>query len=128
MTTTAKQLIARYNRSTGNFADNLREMGADDIAQSYTMPLAEAQKVVDHIAFLEMSVFDYFRKTLGDDPKDNSFRKLLCGSGCGAHCVRAIDAAAALFAICGEAKPVNAMQREAVLAMINQTIEVFFHG
>lgn len=48
---TAALLISRYNRSTGNFADNLREMDAQDIDSQYQLRggMLAAQRVYDHI-------------------------------------------------------------------------------
>ena len=39
----ARAFVARYFRSTGNFADNVREMGADDIASQYSFSLEQAR-------------------------------------------------------------------------------------
>lgn len=136
---TAKQMISRYNRSTGNFADNLREMGRDDIVDQYGLSDVEAQKVIDHIAQQERgaervtivtatrakSVFDYFCEKLGDEPDDETLRDLPVQSGCGNDCAEAIDVAAKLIAICDKAKRCN---RAPILHMVNETCRIFWHG
>lgn len=44
-----ESLIKKYDKSTGNFADNLREMDADDISKQFDMTLADARRVFNHI-------------------------------------------------------------------------------
>lgn len=123
--TTAKQLLARYNRSTGNFADNLREMGADDIAQAFRMPIEDAQNVADRISG---NVFNYFRKTLGNAPRDGELVNVMMDTCVGRDCAMVIDAAATLFAMCDKINAVEPGKRAAALEIINDTIETLWHG
>lgn len=45
----AAALIARYEKSKGNFVDNLREHGVEDIMSAHGLTQGEAQAVHDHI-------------------------------------------------------------------------------
>lgn len=45
----ADKLIKRFDKSTGNFADNLHEMDAEDIASQFGLPKAEATRVYNHV-------------------------------------------------------------------------------
>ena len=48
-TPASDKLISRFDRSTGNFADNLREHDVQDIMSAHGLSQSEAQRVFDHV-------------------------------------------------------------------------------
>jgi hypothetical protein len=71
------------------------------------------------------SVYDYYLAKVGQPLADQSFKTLPIDSGCGADCKAAIDAGVAFAA---QAEMADHIMRDDIIAHIDRTISIFWHG
>jgi hypothetical protein len=69
-------------------------------------------------------LYDYFKDNLGVAPSDDTLVSLPCDSQCGRDCIKVIDAAVALLAVCDKHPDVV----ENIMAGVNAAVEVYWRG
>ena len=73
-----------------------------------------------------MNVYEYFEARLGNPSTDETLKELLCMSYTGIACIRAIDKAADLIAVCDAGNGYEIHNQ--IIAAVDHSIQIFWRG